>query len=243
MVESAWQSGLHGSSEEGLSAEITTITLSLPLKLGVVNCYLVGTGTGYVLIDTGCANQRAWLETVLVSAGCQPGNLQMIVLTHGDFDHTGNGAYLRERYGAQIAMHRHDAGMAEHGDMFWNRSSGNRLLGWIATILFQFSPSNRFRPDVYVEDGDDLAAYGLEAQVLYLPGHSTGSIGILTADGDLFCGDLLENDEEPTVNSMMDDLAAGQASLDKLKDLPIKTVYPGHGQPFPLSQFMAAHGQ
>jgi glyoxylase-like metal-dependent hydrolase (beta-lactamase superfamily II) len=34
---------------------------------------------------------------------------------------------------------------------------------------------------------------------------------------------------------MMYDKQAGTASLDKLKSLPVKTVYPGHGQPFPWS--------
>ena len=112
--------------------EIKAITLPLPYRLGSVNCYLVETDTGFVLIDTGGANKRAELEKELVSAGCQPGNLQLIVLTHGDFDHTGNAAYLRQKFGAQIAMHQDDAGMAERGDMFWNRKSGNVLFGMIA---------------------------------------------------------------------------------------------------------------
>jgi glyoxylase-like metal-dependent hydrolase (beta-lactamase superfamily II) len=30
----------------------------------------------------------------------------------------------------------------------------------------------------------------------------------------------------------MYDAEAGNASLEKLKNLPIKMVYPGHGQPF-----------
>jgi glyoxylase-like metal-dependent hydrolase (beta-lactamase superfamily II) len=35
------------------------------------------------------------------------------------------------------------------------------------------------------------------------------------------------------LNSMMYDKNAGAASLERLKSLPIQTVYPGHGQPFP----------
>jgi len=74
-------------------------------------------------------------------------------------------------------------------------------------------------------------------KVLHIPEHSEGSIGILTSGGDLFCGDLLENTDEPDLNSNMDDLAATNASVEKLKKLSIKTVYPGHGKPFPMELF------
>ncbi len=64
---------------------------------------------------------RDALEKELENAGCKPGNLQLIVLTHGDTDHAGNCAYLREKYGAQIAMHSDDSGMVERGYPSWNR--------------------------------------------------------------------------------------------------------------------------
>jgi len=220
-------------------ANIKTITLSLALGLGTVNCYLVGTGTGFCLIDTGSSNRRADLERELSTAGCTPGLLKLIVLTHGDFDHTGNAAYLREKLGARIAMHRDDLGMAERGDMFWNRSRGNALLRLVSPILFGFSRANRFRPGLFLQDGDDLAAYDLDARILSLPGHSRGSIGILTAAGDLFCGDLLENSKEPAINSIMDDPAGCEASVARLQDFEIGTVYPGHGEPFPMAAFLA----
>ena len=109
--------------------EIKTISLLLPYRLGSVNCYLIQTATGYILIDTGCSNKRADLEKEIESVGCKPGNLKLIVLTHGDFDHAGNAACLRKKFGTKIAMHYDDSGMVEHGDMFWNRKKGNILLG------------------------------------------------------------------------------------------------------------------
>lgn len=217
--------------------EIKTISLSLPYRLGSVNCYLIETDTGYVLIDTGGSNKRADLENELENAGCKPGNLELIVLTHGDFDHSGNCAHLREKYGAKIAMHREDSGMVERGDMFSNRESSNIFLRMMAPILFRFPKSDRFKPDLYVEDGYDLSEYGFDAKVLHIPGHSKGSIGILTANGDLFCGDLLANTDKPEVNSIMDDPAAASASVEELKGLEINTVYPGHGKPFPMELF------
>ena len=217
--------------------EIETITLSLPLKMGTVNCYLGKTDTGYILIDTGSSNQRGVLESELESAGCRPGNLDLVVLTHGDFDHAGNAAYLGKTFGAKIAMHEDDAGMVERGDMLWNRQTGNVLLRWLSPILFGFGKQKRFTPDLFVEDGSDLSAHGFDARIVDLPGHSKGSIGILTAGGDLFCGDLLENTAKPALNSIMDDLMAANASVEKLAGMGIKTVYPGHGSPFSMDMF------
>ncbi len=218
--------------------EIKTITPPLPYRMGSVNCYLVETASGFVLVDTGPAAGRAQLERELASAGCQPGNLGLIVLTHGDFDHTGNGAYLRQKYGARVALHRDDLGMVERGDMFFNRSSGNALMRLVSPLLFRFGRGSRFLPDLFVEDGEDLSEDGWEARVVGIPGHSRGSIGILTAGGDLFCGDLLENTDGPALGSIMDEPEAGEASLEKLRGLEIATVYPGHGSPFLMAELV-----
>ena len=223
--------------------EIKTIRLSMPYRLGSVNCYLVETSNGCILIDTGSSNQRAELEKELESAGCQSGDLGLIILTHGDFDHTGNCAYLRERFGAQIAMHAQDSAMLERGDMFAGRRKGNNIFTRnLAPILFGFGKRERIRPDIHLEDGADLAEYGFDAKVLHLPGHSKGSIGILTASGDLICGDLFDNTEEPALSTLMDDSAAAQASLEKLGTLEIHAVYPGHGEPFPMGEFKSVSG-
>jgi hydroxyacylglutathione hydrolase len=211
--------------------EVQTIRLPLPFRLGSVNCYLIKTDSGGMLIDTGCVNGRAKLERELGTAG---GNLKLIVLTHGDFDHSGNAAYLRQKFGAKIAMHRGDSGMVERGDIFGGRKKGNFFFKRLAPWLFGFGRSKRFKPDLYLEDGDDFAEYGFEAKVIHIPGHSSGSIGVLTAEGELFSGDLLIKKKNPQRNKIIDDPAAAEASIKKLKGMGIKTVYPGHGRPFSM---------
>ena len=217
--------------------EIKTITLALPYHLGSVNCYLVKTDAGYILIDTGSSNQRAALDQELRSAGCQPGNLKLIILTHGDFDHAGNAAYFRDKFGAPLAIHAGDAGVIESGDMFWNRKTENGVVRRLSPILFGFGKKECCRPELFLEEDTDLAKYGLDARVFALPGHSLGSVGILTGGGDLFCGDLLINTKRPALNTLIDDMTAAKASVEKLKTLKIKTVYPGHGKPFPMETF------
>lgn len=212
-------------------SQIKTIKLLLPFRLGSINCYLIKADSGYLLIDTACANSRAELERELGMSG---GKLKLIVLTHGDFDHTGNAAYLRKKFGAKIAMHREDSGMVERGDIFAGRQKGNFFFRMLAPLLFSFGRSKRFKPDFYLKDGDDLAEYGFEARVVHIPGHSRGSIGILTAGGELFCGDLLVKKDSPVRNKVIDDIEAADASIARLKTMKIKAVYPGHGRPFPM---------
>ncbi|MDO8987935.1 MAG: MBL fold metallo-hydrolase, partial [Coriobacteriia bacterium] len=95
-------------------------------------------------------------------------------------------------------------------------------------------------PDVLLAEGDELSEYGLDARVLHFPGHSAGSIGILTADGDLFCGDLLINSGEPQRNTIVDEPTDMDASYNRLAALNIQTVYPGHGEPFAFEALQRA---
>jgi len=225
-----------------MTSEVKIITLPLPYRMGHVNCYLVTGDKGYVLIDTGGPNSRKQLEATLENNGCKPGNLDLIIITHGDFDHTGNAAHLRAKYNAKIAGHRDDAGMAEHGDMFAGRKKASRLVRFIvrvfAPVFFGFGKSERFIPDILTDDNYVLSIRGLEARIVATPGHSKGSISILTADGCLFCGDLLTNEEKPSLNSIIDNPVEARASVEQLKSLNIRVIYPGHGKPFTKEAFI-----
>jgi len=219
-----------------MSQTISIITLPFPLGMGSVNCYLLRAGDGYVLVDTGVPNARRTLANELDRLGCRPGALNLIILTHGDLDHIGNAAHLRSAFGSRIAMHAGDARAAETGDMFAGRQKSNAIVGALVPRLIGFGKAERFRPDVLIEDETVLSEYGLDARAILIPGHSKGSIGILTDDGDLFCGDLFENTKQPVLNSLMDDRDAGMRSVARLRLLGIRTVYPGHGRPFSMAE-------
>jgi hydroxyacylglutathione hydrolase len=208
--------------------------------LASVNSYLVAADGGFALIDTSKPEKRTDLDARLSSAGCKPGDLKLIVLTHGDYDHAGNAAFLREKHGAKIAMHKDDSGRVEQGD--WTLGMKPKpdkfpLLFRMVSLVIRPGPFDTFAPDVFLDDGQALHAFGLDATVLHLPGHTRGSIGILTADGDLFCGDLMDSMMgKPSLEFFIDDMAAAQASLARLRHLKIGTVYPGHGKPFGLDE-------
>ena len=135
-------------------------------------------------------------------------------------------------------MHDGDSGMVERADMFCNRTKGNILLGMMVPILFGFGESARFKPDLYIDEGYDLSEYGFEAIVLSIRGHSKGSIGILTASGYFFCGDLLINEDKQVSHPIIDNSTDYNSSIEKLRGLKLKTIYPGHGKPFPMDDFI-----
>jgi glyoxylase-like metal-dependent hydrolase (beta-lactamase superfamily II) len=94
----------------------------------------------------------------------------------------------------------------------------------------------KFKPDFYLNDGDQLNQYGFDAEVLHVPGHTRGSIAILALNGNLVAGDTFANaGKKPGIapNALNFDIL--KESVKKLKTKDIKTVYPGHGSPFEMN--------
>ena len=203
-----------------------------------VNAYLVKTDAGFVLIDSGMSSNRATIERELRDAGCAPSDLQLILITHGDPDHSGNASYLRAKYGAKIAMHKAEAAAVERENMFLSRGKLSPLRRIMKPLisLFRLRKRDRFTPDLYLEDGDRLDEYGLAATILHVPGHSAGSIAVLTDEGAFFSGDFLENRSHPSIATIVDNAEALKASFERVKELDIRTVYPGHGKAFTLDE-------
>jgi hydroxyacylglutathione hydrolase len=202
------------------------------INLGFVNAYLLEAGEGWVLIDAGVPQQWAQLDAQLAQAGVTPENLRLVVVTHGDFDHIGCCAALKKKYHVKIAMHPADAGMARTGVAAKRRS--RRLLGrlflWFSGFVRGSFPT--FEPDVRLRDGQDLAKYGLAAKVIHTPGHTKGSIAVLTASGALFPGDTVGNQGRPDSALYIENDQELRQSIALLKGLGARVVYPGHGSPF-----------
>lgn len=210
----------------------------IAVPMSGVNCYLLKTERGFALIDTGLSFSRRTLLKTLDREGCRPGDLNIVIITHADFDHIGNCRYLKKKYGVKIAMHPAEFPSAEHSDMTANRATELRGFPRAMMVLFKWTGCrSRFAPDISLDEGDSLTDYGLDARVLHLPGHSRGSLGVLTASGELFCGDLLTGGLNPKKNSLIDVAADMDDSIGRIRDLPVTTVYPGHGRPFLKERF------
>jgi hydroxyacylglutathione hydrolase len=202
------------------------------IDLGFVNAYLVKAGDDVILIDTGVAQQWSRLETELFQAEVLPDHLKLVLITHGDTDHTGNCAEFQRKYHVRVAMHPDDVEMVKTGKPV--KRQAKSLLGKIFLQLGSLMNRNfqQFEPDILLKDGQDLAEYGLAAHVIHTPGHTKGSIAILTADGRLFSGDTVSNQGKPGGTPFIENEQELRKSLTILKGTNAQMVYPGHGKPF-----------
>jgi hydroxyacylglutathione hydrolase len=204
------------------------------IEMTFVNAFLIRLNDGFILIDCGLSLFLGKLEQELRSAGCLPGNLNLVIVTHGDVDHLGNCKILRDQYKCKIAMHQADTLMAEEGfkPIRTIKTRKAKIFYYLRRLFRPKITFDHFKPDFYLCDGQSLKNFGLDATVLHLPGHTKGSIGILTDDGNFFAGDILTNRKKPDSAMYIENASDLKNSMDKLKKLPLKVVYPGHGNPF-----------
>ncbi len=224
------------------------------IDLGGVNCYLIKKDKDFILVDTGghmlldreFTNRRELLLEKLGEEGCQPANLKLVILTHGDNDHSGNAAFAREYYNARIAMHTGDVELVADTDLkkmmesFNYRSLINRIIfALIKSTICKVCVKTlndfvNFTPDILLEEGTDLAEYGFDAKIVHLPGHTKGSIGVLADGCSLIAGDVLTNVKKPEPAPNALDFAILNKSIERIKSMGVKHIYPGHGEPFEL---------
>ena len=198
------------------------------IKGGTDNCYLVKDGRSAILIDTASKN---YLD--MATAECGKYDMKLIVLTHVHFDHAENAAELSRRYNVPVAIHVKDEELFESFDkqpLVSYGTVGKVVLGMSLKVLRE---TNVERPDnlIYVKDGDDLSDYGIKANIIELPGHTLGSIGVDVADKYLFVGDELDNWIRPAIGHLYYDKGALKRSAQKIKALGDRIICYGHGRP------------
>jgi len=205
------------------------------IKCGNGNCYIVENGTTGILVDTG---KREFADKVMEV--CRTYHVRLIVLTHAHFDHAENAAQIAKALGIPIGMNEADRSLIASNK---NQSlSAATVLGKLvlSASLKEFSVRTvpGFEPDVLLHDGDSLSGYGIDAQVIALPGHTDGSIGIDVEHKYLIVGDALMNMFYPTVSMLYHSRDEMLASAGKIGSLGDRTIYFGHGRPVPNRQWV-----
>ena len=198
------------------------------IKGGTDNCYIVSEGKSAILIDT---SSGACVDQVI--AECDKHEIKLIVLTHVHFDHAENAAKLSKRYNVPVAIHKLDEELFESFDKQPLKSYGlvGKIVLGLSLKVLRNTKVDKPENLIYVKEGDDLSAYGINAKIIELPGHTLGSIGVDVDDAHLFVGDELDNWVSPAIAHLYYDFDVVKQSAQKIKGLGRRTIYYGHGKP------------
>lgn len=210
-----------------------------PIEMGIDTVYVVK-GDGLVLIDGGDPHKLNVFREGLAKASLNPKDIQLIILTHGHWDHIGSTSDIKELTGAKVLMHQKDMKFLD--EPYPSQPPGFSAWGkTLSTILKLYSPLIRipaFEVDIILDDkGISLEEYGIPGKVIHTPGHTRGSVSVLMDSGEIFSGDLAMNKflmrPNPGLPVFGDDMQVVKESWRRVLDMGAKTVYPAHGKSFP----------
>lgn len=217
-----------------------------PVRLGFTTGYLIQ-GDGIIMIDAGEPNRVNAFSRTIERQSIKPEQIELIVITHGHFDHIGSAVEIRKRTGAKIVMHDRDKDFLEKSFQPTPKGVGvwGKMLSAVLTLmkpLVHVPPANA---DIIIgNDGMALDKYGIPGQILHTPGHTAGSISILLDSGDAFVGDLAMNRFPlrltPGLPVLSDDIRCVKESWTILIDSGAETIYPSHGNPFSVDKIKKA---
>ncbi|PRY37465.1 MBL fold metallo-hydrolase [Umezawaea tangerina] len=214
---------------------------------GLVNFYLVDTGEGVVLVDSGLPGHWRGLLADLDRLGFAPTDVTDVLVTHAHPDHIGLAERLRVEAGARIHLHEREAGLAAAplrpaADSRPEKSvlgyALRRPSGLRTPVHLLRLGGLRTKPvaDPVVFTDGLLADVPGRPLAVHTPGHTHGSTVFVFQD-HAFTGDALVT-SDPMVGSVGPSLLCraftndGRAALESLRALEahdVPHVHPGHG--------------
>lgn len=208
----------------------------------LVNCYLVEEDGRLTLIDAGLAGNWRDLREELGAMGRSIGDLEGVVLTHGDTDHVGFAERVRREHGVPVFVHHEDAARAR-GEIRKQNEYRPMRIGPVLRFMWYGARKGGLRTEYLTEvrevtDGEVLDLPG-SPRVVHVPGHTLGSVAVHVPSVDaIFVGDALTTRNVMTGASgpgpapFTLDGETALASLAKLEAIEATWVLPGHGPPW-----------
>ncbi|MGD2124806.1 MAG: MBL fold metallo-hydrolase [Desulfobacteraceae bacterium] len=238
---------------------IHAIAIPLPdvSDLITANVYAVGNGP-ITLIDTGLKSPGTleYIQNGLARADLSIEHIERIIITHGHMDHFGLAASIRETAGHPVEcfIHSEDQRQISSENFLkemWSEEADSltAMAGMpreeVEKVRERFSTFKELGDPLdgisLMKDGDEFMGDGYHLKVIHTPGHTPGSCCVYESRQKiLFSGDhiikhitpnplvVIKRDRlnDPEYQS----LKAYIDSLDKLSDLDVRYVFPGHGE-------------
>jgi glyoxylase-like metal-dependent hydrolase (beta-lactamase superfamily II) len=217
------------SAPQEIADGVWLVRGGFPLK--TMNVYFLRDGDGVLMFDAGVRQ----MTKGLAAAGASLGGITRVVLSHAHVDHRGAAPGL----GVPVYIHEADRADAEgdggrHYSDLSKLSRHGRLVLQPNLKLWDGGPVPIAGT---VAEGDDVAGF----EVVHLPGHAPGQIGLWRASDRLAlvsdCFYTLDPETgipgKPRLphHAFNHDTEQARASLRKLAALEPSAAWAGHGKP------------
>ena len=183
-----------------------------------INLFLLIGSHSALLIDTGCGlfPLKPILNDLIKD------KVLIVLNTHSHFDHVG-GNYEFDK----IFIHPEELeSISMPIDISFLQDSPNEIIKRYENRNYSIQPANNIVPikdDAFIDLGD------LSVQIIHTPGHSAGSISLLTNKDDLITGDTAHYG---TMYISIDELPTHLSSIERLLNLFQENdnieIYPSH---------------
>lgn len=153
-------------------------------RLSPSSSYVIDTGEGLILIDTGVDELAVGLKEGLIEVGLKIDDVRYVLLTHAHYDHVFGSNRVREASGATVCAGADDVAVLESAD-------ASSLFSLFPRVDFTGTPIVVDRP---LHDGDTIELGDTTINALACPGHTPGSMcyAMERAGVDiLFSGDVI----------------------------------------------------
>ncbi|HLZ22475.1 MAG TPA: MBL fold metallo-hydrolase [Ktedonobacterales bacterium] len=242
-------------SPQEIETGLWRIPVPLPFALRSANIYLLDNGAaGWAIVDSGFGlpADEAALRAGLAHADVSLDAITTIFLTHAHPDHIGLSGTIQAASGAPVYMlAREDQRMYD----VWSADADPSFEAVTAMYAANCLPPDEVassatatarvrrilrlprRNTVHLlEDGETLRLGGFTYTAIWTPGHSDYHMCLLRDDNVFIAGDHILPSITPNIglypHSRPDPLRDYFNAIQRVRDLPTRTVLPGHGRPF-----------
>jgi len=216
---------------------IQTFTVPIEIRaLKTANIYRIESDDSAFLIDSGMSDNS--IRSIEQSLH----RIDFAFVTHLHIDHLGGVLYLHQKYGIPAYMNPLDYDLImkanedregyirRHADIFRINGVPEAMVNDIITMHPIIRYFDYYSKLDFIQDYHKLKVQELE--FVEVPGHSPGSTAVYIHEShDLFSGDHILDRITPNISVYgdEDDLGNYLRSLEKIKQMKVERIFPGHG--------------
>ena len=158
-----------------------------------VAAFLIDTGAGLILIDTGLNADTCYLVIERIwESGHDPRDIKKILLTHWHADHSCNARVLQEMSGAEIWLSREDEVEHKRHETVVDKPmviDGKHILGWVEADSEEGRATGKrldypYEVTNFYDDDKPIVLGSFTIRTKLCPGHTPGTTSFFFEDTD-----------------------------------------------------------